>query len=179
MQRLKTIPFPETTFPRRESCQCCSRVNPCLVLRSGPPPAVLLESPAPRAPHSRGTERTEALTQPYLVLLLGTQTLPGPARAALRQSQSFCESCAALNHPRVLVAKPPVLVAKYKAVSGLVQLREAGSSFLEGKDHFQSSQLLPFCSSPEEPRSSSEQLCHADASKTWAVPNKQILYQNK
>lgn len=158
MQRLKTIPFPETPFPRRESCQRCSRINPCLVLRS----AVLLEPPAPRAPHSRGTERTEAPTQPYLVL--GTQTLPGPARAALRQSQSFCESCAALNQPRVLVAKPPVLVAKYKAVSGLVQLREAGSSFLEGKDHFQSSQLLPFCSSPEQPQSSSEQLCHADAS---------------
>lgn len=37
MQSLETIPFPETTFPRRESCQCCSRINPSLVLSSGCP----------------------------------------------------------------------------------------------------------------------------------------------
>lgn len=103
MQSLKTIPFPETTFPRRESCQfCCSKINPCLVLRSAPPFLCCWKPPAPKHPQQRHRESRGTDTAPYLVLLLGTQTLPGPARAALRQSQSFCESCAALNHPEPL-----------------------------------------------------------------------------
>lgn len=77
MQSLETIPFPETTFPRRESCQCCSRINPCLVLSSGPP-----QHPAAEA--QRENRGTDTLPCPAP----GAQALPGPARAALRQSQS-------------------------------------------------------------------------------------------
>lgn len=113
MQSLETILFPETTFPRRESCQlCCSRINPCLVLRSGPPTSCAAGTPSTPSTLQRHRENRGTDTAPYLVLLLGTQTLPGPARAALRQSQSFCESCAVLNHPRAFVTKPPVLAGK-------------------------------------------------------------------